>query len=101
MVGQVGSQQTLTLLERGNLFVVPLDGERHWYRYHRLFADLLRQRAAVQAGLVGLLVIASFFIVVARPPADRSEGYVWAIYQSFDIFSAVSRSRGNTHSTIT
>ena len=39
-----------------------------------VLADLLRQRAAVQAGLVGLLVIASFFIVVARPPADRSDG---------------------------
>ena len=27
-----------------NLFIVPLDNERRWYRYHRLFADLLRQR---------------------------------------------------------
>lgn len=31
-------------LERGNLFVVPLDADRHWYRYHHLFADVLRQR---------------------------------------------------------
>jgi LuxR family maltose regulon positive regulatory protein len=37
-------QTTLELLERANLFVVPLDNERHWYRYHHLFADLLRQR---------------------------------------------------------
>jgi LuxR family transcriptional regulator, maltose regulon positive regulatory protein len=37
-------QQTLEHLERANLFVVPLDGERHWYRYHHLFRDLLRQR---------------------------------------------------------
>ena len=37
-------QATLEYLERANLFIVPLDNERQWYRYHRLFADLLRQR---------------------------------------------------------
>jgi len=42
--GQENGQATLELLERGNLFIVPLDGERKWYRYHHLFADLLRQR---------------------------------------------------------
>lgn len=36
--------ETLEYLERANLFVVPLDNERRWYRYHHLFADLLRQR---------------------------------------------------------
>lgn len=35
---------TLEYLERANLFIVPLDNERRWYRYHHLFADLLRQR---------------------------------------------------------
>jgi LuxR family maltose regulon positive regulatory protein len=34
----------LEILERNNLFIVPLDDERRWYRYHHLFADLLRQR---------------------------------------------------------
>jgi LuxR family maltose regulon positive regulatory protein len=37
-------QQTLEYLDHANLFVVPLDNERHWYRYHRLFGDLLQQR---------------------------------------------------------
>ncbi len=37
-------QETLERLERANLFIVPLDNERRWYRYHHLFADLLRQR---------------------------------------------------------
>ena len=37
-------QETLEYLEHANLFVVPLDDERRWYRYHHLFADLLRQR---------------------------------------------------------
>jgi LuxR family maltose regulon positive regulatory protein len=36
---------TLERLEHANLFIVPLDNERRWYRYHHLFAELLRQRA--------------------------------------------------------
>jgi LuxR family maltose regulon positive regulatory protein len=38
------SQATLEMLDKNNLFVVPLDDERRWYRYHRLFADLLQAR---------------------------------------------------------
>jgi LuxR family maltose regulon positive regulatory protein len=40
----VSGQATLDYLDHANLFVVPLDGERRWYRYHHLFAELLRQR---------------------------------------------------------
>jgi len=42
--GQEDGQATLEMLERANLFIVHLDEERRWYRYHHLFADLLRQR---------------------------------------------------------
>jgi LuxR family maltose regulon positive regulatory protein len=38
------SQAILEALEVANLFIVPLDSERRWYRYHHLFAELLRQR---------------------------------------------------------
>ena len=38
------SQTVLAQLDRANLFLVPLDDERRWYRYHHLFADLLRNR---------------------------------------------------------
>ena len=48
-VSDASSQQMLEELERANLFVVPLDEERHWYRYHHLFADVLRQRLARSA----------------------------------------------------
>ncbi len=37
-------QLTLEVLEHGNLFLVSLDNERRWYRYHHLFGELLRQR---------------------------------------------------------
>jgi LuxR family maltose regulon positive regulatory protein len=41
--GEPGSGRTmLDLLDRQNLFLVPLDDRRHWYRYHHLFADVLR-----------------------------------------------------------
>ncbi len=40
----VSGQATLEYIEHANLFLVPLDNERRWYRYHQLFADLLRQR---------------------------------------------------------
>jgi LuxR family transcriptional regulator, maltose regulon positive regulatory protein len=39
-----GSQEILEFLERANLFIIPLDQQRHWYRYHHLFAQALRSR---------------------------------------------------------
>jgi LuxR family maltose regulon positive regulatory protein len=42
--GGEDSQTILEQLEQANLFLVPLDDERRWYRYHHLFADLLRSR---------------------------------------------------------
>ncbi|MCB9099170.1 MAG: helix-turn-helix transcriptional regulator [Anaerolineales bacterium] len=41
---QSGSQAMLERLEQANLFVLPLDNERCWYRYHHLFAEALRHR---------------------------------------------------------
>jgi len=37
-------RKTLDVLDRANLFLIPLDGERRWYRYHHLFAEILQQR---------------------------------------------------------
>ena len=44
VTGRDDSRATLEWLETANLFLIPLDGERRWYRYHHLFAELLRQR---------------------------------------------------------
>ncbi len=41
-------QETLEYLERVNLFIVPLDNERRWYRYHHLFADVLHMHLKVE-----------------------------------------------------
>ncbi|MFN8597824.1 MAG: LuxR C-terminal-related transcriptional regulator [Anaerolineae bacterium] len=42
VTGQRESQRQLETLQRSNFFLVPLDDQRHWYRYHHLFADVLR-----------------------------------------------------------
>lgn len=44
VTGQADSKRVLELLERSNLFVIPLDDQRDWYRYHHLFAEVLRAR---------------------------------------------------------
>ncbi|MBA2712878.1 MAG: AAA family ATPase [Rubrobacteraceae bacterium] len=44
VVGGDGAQEALETLERTNFFVVALDEERYWYRYHRLFSDALRHQ---------------------------------------------------------
>lgn len=44
VTGREDGSDMLQALERANLFVVPLDDRREWYRYHRLFADVLRAR---------------------------------------------------------
>ena len=46
VTGQPGGQAQLEALEHANLFLVPLDDERHWYRYHALFGEFLRARLA-------------------------------------------------------
>jgi LuxR family transcriptional regulator, maltose regulon positive regulatory protein len=47
-------QTTLEAIEHANLFLVPLDNERRWYRYHHLFADLLRQRLHQRSAAEGV-----------------------------------------------
>jgi LuxR family maltose regulon positive regulatory protein len=56
VTGRAGSQAMLAGIERAGLFLVPLDEVRGWWRYHHLFADLLRARLqAEQPGRVPAL----------------------------------------------
>jgi LuxR family transcriptional regulator, maltose regulon positive regulatory protein len=48
VTGRADSQRLLERVERANLFLLPLDEVRGWWRYHQLFADLLRARLAQQ-----------------------------------------------------
>lgn len=56
VTGEGGSQRILEQMERSNLFVVSLDASRCWYRYHTLFADMLRRELdRSEPGLAPLL----------------------------------------------
>ncbi|MBW0117363.1 LuxR C-terminal-related transcriptional regulator [Pseudonocardia abyssalis] len=44
VTGRDDGARTLLALERANMFLIPLDDHREWYRYHHLFADVLRAR---------------------------------------------------------
>ena len=49
VAGTSGSARVLAELERSNLFLVPLDNRREWYRYHHLFGELLQHELALTA----------------------------------------------------
>jgi LuxR family maltose regulon positive regulatory protein len=56
VTNQSGGKARLESLQRGNFFLIPLDDKRHWYRYHHLFADVLRMHLMTeQPGLVPTL----------------------------------------------
>ena len=66
-------QETLEYLERTNLFTVPLDNERRWYRYHHLFGELLRKRlgqSLVPGETAGLHIQASEWYEQNGFPSD-------------------------------
>jgi len=46
VTGTAGAAAIIEVLERENLFLVPLDDERQWFRYHQLFAQMLREQLA-------------------------------------------------------
>ncbi len=49
LASSASGQETLERIEQANLFLIPLDNQRRWYRYHHLFGDLLRQRLSQRA----------------------------------------------------
>ena len=60
-------QKTLEYLEHTNLFIIPLDSERCWYRYHHLFSELLKQRLLQKsAPLAGGLGVAELHIAASE-----------------------------------
>ena len=70
VTGRADGQQMLEAIERANLFLVPLDEVRGWWRYHHLFADLLRTRLQQQQP-------ERFPSCIATPPPGES-GTGWS-----------------------
>lgn len=57
----ISAQETLDTIEQANLFIIPLDNERRWYRYHHLFGDLLHQRLQQSGDTAELHIRASIW----------------------------------------
>jgi len=57
LTGEENGQDTLELLDSTNLFIIPLDDERRWYRYHPLFRDLLRHYLKQEASNQALVLL--------------------------------------------
>ena len=68
VTGDDDGQELLEACERANLFVVPLDDERRWWRYHHLFAELLRARLDRRRGS------SCAIFIDARPAGTRRTG---------------------------
>ena len=86
-------KETLDELERRNLFLIPLDDQRQWYRYHHLFADVLHahlmeaqpdQVAALhggQASGMNKMVCSPMRSAMRWPPRISSERRPWSNWQ--------------------
>ena len=71
-----GSAAELESLERSNLFVVPLDGNGHWYRYHHLFRELLRaELERAEPDLVPRLLARAVAWSAANGQTEAAIGY--------------------------
>ncbi len=65
-------QEVLEYLEHANLFIGPLDHERRWYRYHPLFAELLRQRLHQSASPAGCIDVSQLHLRASEWCADQN-----------------------------
>src|SRR5262249_44439929 len=98
VTGRTGSQAMLEQVERAGLFMVPLDEVRGWWRYHHLFADLLRARLqAEQPGRVPALHRAAAAWCEEHDLADDAVRHAlaagdpaWAARSTERYFAAVS-----------
>lgn len=84
----MSAQEILDTIEQSNLFIIPLDNERRWYRYHHLFGDLLHQRLQQNTDTSELHIRASiwyeengfeldaFFHAASANDIERAEGII-------------------------
>jgi LuxR family maltose regulon positive regulatory protein len=75
VTAQADGQGMLETLERGNLFIIPLDNQRQWYRYHHLFADVLKAHALMASP--------------ARVPRLHERASAW--YEQHDLYAEAIR----------
>jgi LuxR family maltose regulon positive regulatory protein len=92
ITGRPGGQQLLERVDRAGLFLIPLDEERGWWRYHHLFVDLLRARLkAERPDRVPALHRAAAAWCDARDLADEAIAHALAAGQLDDVARLVER----------
>lgn len=87
VTGSTGGQAMLEQLERRNLFVVPLDNDRRWYRYHHLFADLL-QAKLYQSGQEHVASLLTRAAVWCEQDGQISEAVSYALAARNELLAA-------------
>ena len=95
VTGRDDGQQTLEAIERANLFLVPLDDVRGWWRYHHLFAELLRSRLEQQwPGRVNELHRAAALWCDGHGLADEAVGHALETGDSAWVVRLIERHAG-------
>jgi len=75
LTGRSDSREILRQLDQGNLFLIPLDDQRKWHRYHRLFADFLRTELQAQARASLHASASRWLVATDLLPEDRKASY--------------------------
>ncbi len=92
VTGDAGGQEMLERLEQRNLFLVPLDDARRWYRYHHLFADLLQARLRKSASYrVERLLSRAAGWCAQEGQVDAAIGYALAAQDTEQAASLIAR----------
>ena len=75
--GTTGSGEVLSELERSNSFVIPLDDERRWYRFHHLFGQLLRSELDRRHPELAAVYLARAAAWHEQEGVDPEEAFRW------------------------
>src|SRR4051794_3533061 len=98
VLGTTGSAAKLEALERSNLFLVPLDRGRHWYRYHHLFQEMLRAELDnAEPELVPQLLARAADWSAANGQSEAAIGYAQEAGDSDRVAALLERSIQRVH----
>lgn len=97
VTGRNDGQSMLEQIDRGNLFLIPLDDERWWYRYHHLFGDILRRHLQhTHADSVPELHRRASLWLAGEQLIDEAAGHA-ILAQDFDLAAAIMEKSGRRY----
>ena len=97
VTGRADGQPTLELIERVNLFLIPLDDQRYWYRYHHLFMEVLRKTLKrVKASEIDELHRRASQWLAGENLIDEAVAHAIAIHD-FELAASIMEGSGNQY----